>query len=286
MIWPLARRLLSKAAALLILLGVGAGAGLLLSPGVSAQRLPYGDTSLGRVATQTVRARRDYDILDEEATRKRREDAQADVRPVYDYDSRGLAEVHTRIAESFAGLREELARARRTDQGREHNVVSRLSPADLESMRQELMGRLQALVDPRDFRRLAEEGFSPLAERQLADLVTGQMQHLILEDRTLLPGERARGIYVRALPEGNLGSEVVQDLAPPAGLLAGIIRQPFILFYHFFAVAFVSIWIVMQDTIGGLLGLWKFPVAIEQSMLVFWKACVVIFPFIFSEMRS
>ena len=42
----------------------------------------------------------------------------------------------------------------------------------------------------------------------------------------------------------------------------------------------------MQDTIGGLLGLWKFPVAIEQSMLVFWKACVVIFPFIFSEMRS
>src|SRR6202040_2096734 len=32
------------------------------------------------------------------------------------------------------------------------------------------------------------------------------------EDRTLLPGERARGIYVRALPEGTLGSEVVQDL--------------------------------------------------------------------------
>ena len=25
------------------------------------------------------------------------------------------------------------------------------------------------------------------------------MQHLILEDRTLLPGERARGIYVPAL---------------------------------------------------------------------------------------
>ena len=75
MIWPLARRLLSKAAAVLILLGVGVGAGLLLSPGVSAQRLPYGDTSLGRVATQTVRARRDYDILDEEATRKRREES-------------------------------------------------------------------------------------------------------------------------------------------------------------------------------------------------------------------
>jgi squalene monooxygenase len=72
----------------------------------------------------------------------------------------------------------------------------------------------------------------------------------------------------------------------PVGLLAGIIRQPFILFYHFFAVAFLSIWIVMSDTMGGLLGLWKFPVALEQSLLVFWKACAVIFPFIFSEMRS
>jgi squalene monooxygenase len=72
----------------------------------------------------------------------------------------------------------------------------------------------------------------------------------------------------------------------PVGLLAGIIRQPLILFYHFYAVAFLSIWIVMQDTMGGLLGLWKFPVAIERSMLVFWKACVVIFPFIFSELRS
>jgi squalene monooxygenase len=72
----------------------------------------------------------------------------------------------------------------------------------------------------------------------------------------------------------------------PSGLLAGIIKQPFVLFYHFFAVALLSIWIVMQDTIGNFLGLWKFPIALEESVLIFWKACVVIFPFIFSEMRS
>ena len=72
----------------------------------------------------------------------------------------------------------------------------------------------------------------------------------------------------------------------PAGLLAGIIRQPFVLFYHFFAVALLSIWIVMQDTMGGILGVWKFPLAVEQSVLVFWKACLVIFPFIFSEIRA
>jgi putative nucleotidyltransferase with HDIG domain len=209
----LARRLLSEAAVLLMLLGVGAGAGLLLSPGVSTQRLPYGDPSLGRVATRTVRARRDYDVLDEEATRKRREEAQSEVRPVYDYDSRELPEVRSRIAESFAYLRDQIARLTEGAQAREHKPrTARLSQSDLEWMRQELMGRLQALVDPRDFQGLAEEGFSPGAEHALGDLVSGEMQHLILEDRTLLPGERSRGIYVRALPERTPGSEVVQDL--------------------------------------------------------------------------
>ena len=72
----------------------------------------------------------------------------------------------------------------------------------------------------------------------------------------------------------------------PAGLLAGIIRQPIVLVYHFFAVAILSIWMVMQETMGGVLGVWKFPFAVEQSLLIFWKACVVIFPFIFSEMRT
>ncbi len=208
----LARRLLSEAAVLLMLLGVGAGAGLLLSPGVSTQRLPFGDPSLGRIATQTVRARRDYDILDEEATRKRREEAQAEVRRVYDYDSHGLSEVRSRIAESFDYLRDQVALADAA-QARDHKARPPHLPQDqLEWMRQELMGRLQALVDPRDFQSLAEEGFSPAAEHALGDLVAGEMQHLILEDRTLLPSERSHGIYVRALPEGTPGSQVVEDL--------------------------------------------------------------------------
>jgi len=72
----------------------------------------------------------------------------------------------------------------------------------------------------------------------------------------------------------------------PVGLLAGIIKQPMVLFYHFFAVALLSIWIVFQETIGGIMGIWKLPLAMEKSTMIFWKACVVIFPYIFSELRS
>ncbi|RKF82848.1 putative squalene monooxygenase [Golovinomyces cichoracearum] len=72
----------------------------------------------------------------------------------------------------------------------------------------------------------------------------------------------------------------------PVGLLAGIIRQPIVLFYHFFAVAFVSIWITVSETMGNLLRFWKLPLAIRESTLIFWKACVVILPFIFSEIQK
>lgn len=72
----------------------------------------------------------------------------------------------------------------------------------------------------------------------------------------------------------------------PVGLLAGIIKRPIVLFYHFFAVALLSIWIVAKRVTGGVTGVWKLPLAVLESLAIFWKACVVIFPFIFSEMRS
>jgi len=72
----------------------------------------------------------------------------------------------------------------------------------------------------------------------------------------------------------------------PAGLLAGIIAQPLVLFYHFFAVALLSIWVMIKETVGNVFGLWKVPIALVQGFLVFWKACVVIFPYIFSEMKA
>lgn len=76
----------------------------------------------------------------------------------------------------------------------------------------------------------------------------------------------------------QLGGQCIDG---PVGLLAGIIRQPFVLFYHFFSVALLSIWIVLKDA-----GLLKFPVTVFTGWAVFYKACVVIFPYIFAELRS
>lgn len=69
----------------------------------------------------------------------------------------------------------------------------------------------------------------------------------------------------------------------PVGLLGGIIQQPLVLFYHFFAVAFLSIWVMIreQGVLGALTG-WS----AVQGVMVFYKACVVLFPYIWMEVRS
>ena len=67
----------------------------------------------------------------------------------------------------------------------------------------------------------------------------------------------------------------------PVGLLAGVIRRPFVLFYHFFSVAVLAIWLVLSQSPW-----YQFPYALVESVGVFYKACGVLFPFLFSELRS
>ncbi|KAJ8604990.1 hypothetical protein MRB53_041587 [Persea americana] len=88
---------------------------------------------------------------------------------------------------------------------------------------------------------------------------------------------------LKALQQGcfeyfKLGGNCVDG---PVGLLAGIIRNPFVLFYHFFSVALLAMWLYI--TKGNALLL---PLRMLSSVGVFYKACIVLFPYIFSELRT
>lgn len=72
-----------------------------------------------------------------------------------------------------------------------------------------------------------------------------------------------------------------KSISEPAGLLAGLIKNPIVLVYHFFAVALYAVWI---RAIEG--PVWRAPyVLLVESLLVIWKACVVIGPYLVSEVR-
>ncbi|KAF2862348.1 squalene monooxygenase [Piedraia hortae CBS 480.64] len=66
----------------------------------------------------------------------------------------------------------------------------------------------------------------------------------------------------------------------PVGLLAGIIRQPIVLIWHFFAVAVYAMWLYVVKGSVSLM-----PLRIMGSLGVLWKACAVIGPWLVSEAR-
>ncbi|KAJ5388598.1 squalene monooxygenase [Penicillium cosmopolitanum] len=91
----------------------------------------------------------------------------------------------------------------------------------------------------------------------------------------------ADDVNLRALQRGCFRYFQIGAVDGPVGLLAGLIKQPLVLFSHFFTVAFLSIWVLFRDTPLTQLILFPF-----RSIMVFWTACVVIFPYIFAELRS
>ncbi|KAI5292729.1 Squalene epoxidase, partial [Ascosphaera atra] len=67
----------------------------------------------------------------------------------------------------------------------------------------------------------------------------------------------------------------------PVSLLAGIVTQQLVLFRHFFAVAFLAMWEVLKSEPIIFL-----PLTLLKCVQVLWTACVVLFPFIYTEYSS
>ncbi|HTP26768.1 MAG TPA: hypothetical protein VMK12_14090, partial [Anaeromyxobacteraceae bacterium] len=87
-----------------VVLAVALGGAWLFDPGASLERMP-GDDLLGTRAKSDIVAVRDHEIFDAEATRERRDLAEASEPPVFDWDERAAAEASARVTDAFAALR-------------------------------------------------------------------------------------------------------------------------------------------------------------------------------------
>ncbi|WWC62297.1 uncharacterized protein I303_104893 [Kwoniella dejecticola CBS 10117] len=94
-----------------------------------------------------------------------------------------------------------------------------------------------------------------------------------------------------------------ERVAGPVGLLSALTPAPFMLFYHFFSVAFYSIFLLLikgppgssfrsngkdsgkGSTLNPLMVVLTLPLNLIYSIKVFWTACVVLLPVIYTEFK-
>ncbi len=190
-----------------LLVLVVAASGWLLAPGTDPQRLP-GDEALGRPAQYTVKAVRDYEIPDEEATGRRREEAAAAELPVYDQDADALEEAAARVRGAFQLMRDAEAQWRtRTGPAASGRSRPEARTRALAAARSGFVSVLQTVVSDEDFSALAATGFSEQVEQRLVELVREGLSGLVVQDRKLLAAERQRGIVVREERGGIIRAE-------------------------------------------------------------------------------
>jgi putative nucleotidyltransferase with HDIG domain len=184
---------------------VSAAAALLLVPG-GARRLP-GPESLGMPAPATIKADRDYDIVDEEATARRRAEAAEAERPVYRHDAGAADEAEARIHEAFELMRAEEAALGPSPSA---DALARRFAAQ----RDAFVARLQVVVREDDLVALGHARFSESVERELAALARMGLTGMVVASEALLAADRDGGLVVRTVREGApQGERVLSDLA-------------------------------------------------------------------------
>jgi putative nucleotidyltransferase with HDIG domain len=196
----------------LLLAAVAAVAAWVLAPGSAARRLPTHE-DLGTPAGATIKADRDYELVDEEATARRRAEASAAQRAVYDLDAQAAEAASERIQAAFALMREEEA-ALRSVGGRREPLPGELARV-YGAQRDAFVSRLQLLVRDADLEALGAARFGLEAEQELVALVARGLQGMVVADLQLLLAERGRGIVVRLARGGGEGEQerVLLDLS-------------------------------------------------------------------------
>ncbi len=193
---------------LVLVAGVSTAAAMLLAP--PAHRLP-GPESLGTPAPATIKADRDYDIVDAEATARRRAEAAQAERSVYAHDAGAADEAAARIHAAFELMREDQAAFPPARTGPREKAEA---PGRLAAQRDAFVSRLQLVVRDEDLSALAAARFSEAVERDLAALARTGLDGMVVEDAALLAGDRERGFVVRSVQSGaTVGERILADLA-------------------------------------------------------------------------
>jgi putative nucleotidyltransferase with HDIG domain len=214
-----------------LLIVLAAASSYLLTPGIFAQRIPYGEESIGQFSSTVVKATRDYDIPDEETTRRKRDEAREAVLPVYDYDVTVAEAASERVQAAFAVMHQvardvdarlkpkEGAEPRPSEDPKKRKkddpAIAEQWTRAFEEKRELFQRKLETTLDDETFRALVEARFAEEVQREVEKSLVRAQGQMVAEYRDPLALSGGRGVAVRRR-SGNevLGEKLIADVAP------------------------------------------------------------------------
>ncbi|HDQ02974.1 MAG TPA: HDIG domain-containing protein [Deltaproteobacteria bacterium] len=147
----------------------------------------------GMIAEHDIKADREFLVEDQKATKKRREEAQQSVLPVYDYDSNLAAAIRTKIYKAFFASFRELKNVQAI-----HKENDSLSDMPVSQKRKrKLETNLGITLSVEEFYVLRQKQFSPALQRNIYRVISYFYEDKYLTSVPLSKNEMDTGITVR-----------------------------------------------------------------------------------------
>ncbi len=168
---------------------------------LSVERVPK-ELEVGAIATRDIKADRGYEIVDEEATQRFRDEAAAAVQSVYDFDEALAEQVAQRVLDAFTSMRERLTELG-AQPGRRKARLKRISADQEQKLRAEFRDELGVTIAADDWRAFLNDGFSDRSAIAVAFLIRKLMLQPIIAERAALADEKDVGITIRRVQRRN-----------------------------------------------------------------------------------
>lgn len=163
------------------------------------------EIKVGQIAPYDIKADRDYEIVDEEATSKFKSEALQNVKSIYTFDpfiGSGIAErvkaAFSEISNIFKAYEEE-AQKELTDTDKEFTFKD-LSEDQVEELKKTWNGIVGTEVGEREWKFMLENGFSEDLLNKIVSAIGSVMSNPVIADYDSLFKEKEKGVSVRILP--------------------------------------------------------------------------------------
>ena len=195
---------------------------------MSFQQLPS-SAHVGQIASHDIKAKRNYEIVDEEASGAVRDEAMASVLPVFDVDL-GLADVvASRVRDAFQTERTLLERLLEQERGKTHarpqEGGTALSPEAREELRAELNERLGVALSDEELEGFIAEHFSVRAEGALVGILRRILSQPVRAERPTGELIGGKGAVIRRI-RGTQGEAPPSSEEMTIGDLAALVTLP------------------------------------------------------------